>query len=215
MEKNLKDYRKSYGKDELLESQIPNFPLELFEGWFEKAEAHPKIDEVNAMNLATCGIEGFPKSRIVLLKSFGNDGFSFYTNYNSEKAKDIEENPRVCLSFFWPALERQVIITGVAMKVSEEESKSYFASRPRGSQLGAWASNQSHVISSREELQEQLNEVEGEFENQEVEKPAHWGGYLVSPRSFEFWQGRNNRLHDRIIYEFIENDTWERKRLAP
>ncbi|HKL36393.1 MAG TPA: pyridoxamine 5'-phosphate oxidase [Salegentibacter sp.] len=215
MQKSLEDYRQSYGKNELLEENIPSLPLPLFTYWFEEAEANAEIAEVNAMNLATCGVEGFPKNRIVLLKSFGANGFSFYTNYNSEKAKDIEENPRVCLSFFWPALERQVIIKGIAMKISEEESSSYFASRPRGSQLGAWASNQSNILGSREELEAQLKEVEEKYKDKEVEKPQHWGGYLVTPRSFEFWQGRNNRLHDRIIYEFIEKDTWERNRLAP
>ena len=215
MQKSLEDYRKSYGKSELLEENIPSFPLPLFASWFEEAEAHPEIAEVNAMSLATCGIEGFPKNRIVLLKSFGLEGFNFYTNYESEKAKDIEENPRVCLSFFWPALERQVIIKGFAMKISEEESTSYFVSRPRGSQLGAWASNQSKILGSRKELEDQLKEIEDKFQGKDVEKPSHWGGYLVTPQSFEFWQGRNNRLHDRIIYEFIENDTWERNRLAP
>lgn len=215
MQKSLENYRQSYGKSELLEENIPSFPLPLFTAWFEEAEAHPEIAEVNAMSLATCGIEGFPKSRIVLLKSFGVNGFSFYTNYNSEKGKEIEENPRVCLSFFWPALERQVIIKGIAMKTSEEESAAYFASRPRGSQLGAWASNQSNILGSREELELQLKDVEERYKNKEVEKPQHWGGYLVTPRSFEFWQGRNNRLHDRIIYEFIEKDTWERNRLSP
>ncbi|OEY72015.1 pyridoxamine 5'-phosphate oxidase [Salegentibacter salarius] len=215
MQKSLENYRQSYGKSELLEENIPSFPLPLFTAWFEEAEAHPEIAEVNAMSLATCGIEGFPKNRIVLLKSFGVNGFSFYTNYNSEKGKEIEENPRVCLSFFWPALERQVIIKGIAMKTSEEESAAYFASRPRGSQLGAWASNQSNILGSREELELQLKEVEERYKNKEVEKPQHWGGYLVTPRSFEFWQGRNNRLHDRIIYEFIEKDTWERNRLSP
>lgn len=215
MQKNLEDYRKSYEKSELLETNIPGIPLPLFTSWFEDAEKNPEIEEVNAMSLATCGTEGFPKNRIVLLKSFGEKGFSFYTNYNSEKAKDIEENPRVCLSFFWPALERQVIIKGIAMKTSEEDSVAYFASRPRGSQLGAWASNQSHVLSSREELERQLKEIEEKYRNKEVEKPPFWGGYLVTPRSFEFWQGRNNRLHDRVIYKFIENDTWESNRLSP
>lgn len=215
MQKSLENYRQSYGKSELLEENIPNFPLALFTSWFEEAEAHPEIGEVNAVSLATCGIEGFPKSRIVLLKSFGVNGFSFYTNYNSEKAKDIEENPRVCLSFFWPALERQVIIKGVAIKTSEEESAAYFASRPRGSQLGAWASNQSKILGSRKELETQLEDIEKRYKDKEVERPQHWGGYLVTPRSFEFWQGRNNRLHDRIIYEFIEKDTWQRNRLAP
>jgi len=215
MQKILKDYRQSYGKSELLEENIPSIPLPLFIAWFEEAEAHPEIAEVNAMSLATCGIEGFPKNRIVLLKSFGVEGFSFYTNYNSEKARDIEENPRVCLSFFWPALERQVIIKGIAMKTSEEDSTSYFASRPRGSQLGAWASNQSNIVGSREELEEEIKKLEEKYKDKEVERPLHWGGYIVSPRSFEFWQGRNNRLHDRIIYEFIEKDTWERNRLAP
>lgn len=215
MQKNLKGYRKNYKKSELLEENISPFPLPLFTSWFEEAEKHPEIAEVNAMSLATCGIEGFPKNRIVLLKSYGVEGFSFYTNYNSEKAKDIEENPRVCISFFWPALERQVIIKGVALKTSEEESASYFASRPRGSQLGAWASNQSNVLASRSELEEELKNIEERFQDKEVERPPNWGGYLVTPRSFEFWQGRNNRLHDRIIYEFIEKDTWERNRLAP
>ncbi|TDN79821.1 pyridoxamine 5'-phosphate oxidase [Salegentibacter sp. 24] len=215
MQKSLDTYRKSYGKSELLEENISFFPLPLFTTWFEEAEAHPDVGEVNAMTLATCGIEGFPKNRIVLLKSFGVNGFSFYTNYDSEKANDIAENPRVCLSFFWPALERQVIIKGIAMKTSEEDSITYFASRPRGSQLGAWASNQSTILGSREELEHQLKEIEERFQNKEVEKPPHWGGYLVTPRSFEFWQGRENRLHDRIIYEFLEKDTWERNRLAP
>ena len=135
MQKSLENYRQSYGKSELLEENIPSVPLPLFTAWFEEAEAHPEIAEVNVMSLATCGIEGFPINRIVLLKSFGVNGFSFYTNYNSEKGKEIEENPRVCLSFFWPALERQVIIKGIAMKISEEESAAYFASRPRGSQV--------------------------------------------------------------------------------
>ncbi|MBI6121403.1 pyridoxamine 5'-phosphate oxidase [Salegentibacter maritimus] len=215
MQKSLENYRQSYGKGELLEEDIPSFPLALFTSWFNEAEAHPDIAEVNAMSLATCGIEGFPKTRIVLLKSFGEKGFSFYTNYNSEKARDIEENPRVCLSFFWPALERQVIIKGTAMKTSEEESSSYFASRPRGSQLGAWASKQSDVLTSRKQLELELKEVEERYKDKEVERPQHWGGYVVSPRSFEFWQGRNDRLHDRILYEFLEENTWERNRLSP
>ncbi|MBE7640247.1 pyridoxamine 5'-phosphate oxidase [Salegentibacter sp. BLCTC] len=215
MQKSLENYRQSYGKGELLEENIPSFPLALFTSWFNEAEAHPDIAEVNAMSLATCGIEGFPKTRIVLLKSFGEKGFSFYTNYNSEKARDIEENPRVCLSFFWPALERQVIIKGIAMKTSEEESSSYFASRPRGSQLGAWASKQSDVLTSRKQLELELKEVEERYKDKEVERPQHWGGYIVSPRSFEFWQGRNDRLHDRILYEFLEENTWERNRLSP
>ncbi|MGY5846995.1 pyridoxamine 5'-phosphate oxidase [Salegentibacter sp. HM20] len=214
MEKNLQDYRKSYEKHELLESQLSHNPFELFTNWFHQAEAHPDIAEVNAMGLATCGEDQFPKNRIVLLKSFSPAGFSFYTNYESDKGKDLEVNPRLSLSFFWPPLERQVIIGGLAEKVSAAESEEYFQSRPRGSQLGAWASQQSRVIDSRESLSEQLKHFEDKFEGQAVPRPPHWGGYLVKPVYFEFWQGRKNRLHDRILYK-LENDSWNFKRLAP
>lgn len=215
MQKDLQDYRRSYEQNELLENKIPARPIELFGTWFEEAENHPGIAEVNAMSLSTIGLDGYPKTRVVLLKSFNADGFVFYTNYNSDKGKAIEEHQKVCLSFFWPSLERQVIIKGIASKNTEEEAEEYFKTRPRGSQLGAWASNQSRPVSSRKELELQLKKYEQEFENRDVPKPPNWGGYRVSPQSFEFWQGRVNRMHDRILYTPDPENEWKFERLAP
>ena len=214
MSRNLQDYRQSYEKSELLESTISDNPFELFEQWFNETEAEGGSGEVNAMTMATIGLDGFPKSRVVLLKSYNADGFIFYTNFNSEKGKAIDANPHVCLSFFWPSTERQVIIKGLVQKVDTETATEYYHSRPRGSQLGAWASPQSDEISSREVLENNLAEVEQKYEGQEVPKPEHWGGYIVQPVSIEFWQGRENRLHDRIAYE-KEDAKWTSKRLAP
>lgn len=214
MSRNLQDYRQSYEKSELLESTISDNPFELFEQWFNETEAEGGSGEVNAMTMATIGLDGFPKSRVVLLKSYNADGFIFYTNFNSEKGKAIDANPHVCLSFFWPSTERQVIIKGLVQKVDTETATEYYHSRPRGSQLGAWASPQSDEISSREVLENNLAEVEQKYEGQEVPKPEHWGGYIVQPVSMEFWQGRENRLHDRIAYE-KEDAKWTSKRLAP
>ncbi|HET8885474.1 MAG TPA: pyridoxamine 5'-phosphate oxidase [Salinimicrobium sp.] len=214
MKKQLHHYRKSYEKFKLGEQEISEHPLSLFETWFKEAEQSLKVDEVNAMTLSTIGKDGFPKSRVVLLKQFDLNGFVFFTNYNSEKGQAMEKNPHVCLSFFWPALERQIIIKGIAEKVSEEESEFYFQSRPRGSQLGAHASNQSSEISSREELDKHLQKLEVEYEGKEIPKPNYWGGYNISPSEYEFWQGRKNRLHDRIRYKLIE-DNWQINRLAP
>lgn len=215
MQKDLQDYRKSYEKDQLSEHKIPLEPLALFSSWFKDAEENPQIGEPNAMSLSTIGKDQFPKTRVVLLKSFGPEGFTFFTNYNSEKGRDLARNPHLCLSFFWPALERQVIIKGKAVKTSERESSEYFRIRPRGSQLGAWASNQSEEITSREVLEDEINVLEKKFEGKEIPRPAHWGGYLVRPVSFEFWQGRQNRLHDRIVFTEVENKNWIKKRLAP
>ncbi|WP_373057451.1 pyridoxamine 5'-phosphate oxidase [Zunongwangia sp. H14] len=214
MEKNLQNYRKSYEKGELLETDVPDEPSILFENWFNAAEEHPTVDEVNAMTISTIELDGFPKNRVVLLKQFDENGFVFYTNYHSDKGRAIERNPKVCLSFFWPAMERQIIIKGMAAKISEEESTAYFHSRPRGSQLGALASNQSEHIASRRVLEEKLHEVEQQFEGQEIPKPEQWGGYLVVPHSYEFWQGRKNRLHDRMRYSSY-NNSWKVERLAP
>ncbi|MFC6859702.1 pyridoxamine 5'-phosphate oxidase [Zunongwangia atlantica] len=214
MSRNLQDYRQSYEKSELLESTISDNPFELFEQWFNETEAEGGSGEVNAMTMATIGLDGFPKSRVVLLKSYNADGFIFYTNFNSEKGKAIDANPLVCLSFFWPSTERQVIIKGLVQKVDTKTATKYYHSRPRGSQLGAWASPQSDEISSREVLENNLAEVEQKYEGQEVPKPEHWGGYIVQPVSMEFWQGRENRLHDRIAYE-KEDAKWTSKRLAP
>lgn len=214
MSKDLQDYRQSYEKSELLESSISSDPFELFEQWFNETEAEGGSGEVNAMTMSTIGLDGFPKSRVVLLKSYSADGFVFYTNFNSEKGKAIAQNPHVCLSFFWPSTERQVIIKGLVEKVDEKTATKYYHSRPRGSQLGAWASPQSTEIASREVLENNLAEVKEKYEGQEVPKPAHWGGYIVKPVSMEFWQGRQNRLHDRIAY-IKEDAKWNSKRLAP
>ncbi|AUC85149.1 pyridoxamine 5'-phosphate oxidase [Polaribacter sp. ALD11] len=215
MSKDLSNYRKSYEKQELLESNCPENPMELFQTWFRNADDSEMVDETNAMNISTIGTDGFPKNRIVLLKKFTWEGFIFYTNYTSEKGKAIADNNNICLSFFWPALEQQIIIKGIAEKQVENLSDGYFESRPDGSKLGAWASNQSTVVASRNELEENLSSFEKEFEGKEITRPKHWGGYLVKPVSIEFWQGRPNRLHDRIRYKLAEDFSWKIERLAP
>ena len=212
--KDLSNYRKSYEKSELTESSLPNNPLALFELWFKEAEDLHGADEVNAMTVSTIGPDGYPKSRIVLLKRFGQDGFVFFTNYKSDKGKSIAANPKVCLSFFWPGTQRQVIIKGIAQKTSVEVSDAYFNSRPEGSRLGAIASNQSEVIESRAVIEEKLRQAELEYSGKEIPRPEHWGGYLVNPVEFEFWQGGKDRLHDRIEYKRDGND-WFTERLSP
>lgn len=213
--KDLSDYRKSYEKKALLENEVPSDPMQLFKQWFHEVEDFGGLEEVNAMTLVTNGLDGFPKSRIVLLKQFNYEGFVFYTNYLSEKGKAIEANPKVALSFFWPTLERQVIIKGVAEKIAPNLSDGYFESRPLGSQLGAIVSLQSEVIPNRAYLEEKLKELEKAAEGKNVERPSHWGGYLVKPISVEFWQGRPNRLHDRLRYTIQEDFNWKLERLAP
>ena len=213
--KDLGTYRKSYEKNELIESEIPNNPMELFNTWFQEVEQFGGVDEVNAMTISSIGLDGFPKSRVVLLKQLVDEGFVFYTNYNSEKGKAIANNPNVCISFFWPNLERQVIIKGIAEKTSFETSSNYFNSRPVGSQLGAIVSPQSQVIPNREFLENNLQELEKKFENETISRPENWGGFLVKPISIEFWQGRANRLHDRIRFGLQDNKTWISERLAP
>lgn len=215
MSKDLSNYRKSYEKQELLESICPENPIELFQTWFIKADTSNMVDESNAMTVSSIGLDGFPKSRVVLLKKFTWEGFIFYTNYNSEKGKAIAANNNICLSFFWPALEQQIIIKGNAELLAENLSDGYFESRPDGSKLGAWASNQSEVVASREELDGNLKTFENQFEGKEIIRPKHWGGYLVKPISIEFWQGRPNRMHDRIRYTLEEDFSWKKERLAP
>jgi pyridoxamine 5'-phosphate oxidase len=211
--KDLSDYRKSYGKSALDEKSTPDNPLALFEKWFYEAEAMAATDEVNAMTVSTIGADGYPKSRIVLLKRFDENGFTFFTNYNSEKGKSIAANPNVCLSFFWPGVERQIIIKGIASKTPSDISDDYFNSRPLGSRLGAVASDQSEVIASRGILEDKLDRLEKQFAENDISRPGHWGGYIVKPVEVEFWQGRANRLHDRIRYRL--NDNWIKERLAP
>ncbi len=215
MEKDLSNYRQSYDKDALLEKNTPDNPIELFRDWFLQADNSKLVHEANAMNVATYGLDGYPKNRMVLLKKFTYEGFIFYTNYQSEKGRAISENNKVCLSFFWGGLERQIIIKGQAEKLAENLSDGYFESRPDGSKLGAWASAQSEIVNSRQELDAQLKEAEDTFRNTEITRPPYWGGYLVKPISIEFWQGRPNRMHDRIRYRLQENFNWLKERLAP
>jgi pyridoxamine 5'-phosphate oxidase len=215
MEKDLSDYRKSYEKGELLLNNVPENPLELFRDWFVEVDTHFNVDETNAMTISTLGLDGYPKNRVVLLKKYTHEGFIFYTNYNSEKGKAIANNPNVCLSFFWHAAERQIIIKGKAEKISENLSDGYFESRPRGSQLGAIVSNQSETVKNREELETKLKDLEVKFEGKEIERPKNWGGYMIRPVELEFWQGRPNRLHDRIRYQLQEDYNWKLERLAP
>lgn len=212
---DLSDYRKTYDKSQLLESELPEDPINLFNQWFYEVEEFGGVEEVNAMTIASIGMDGFPKGRVVLLKKFNEEGFIFYTNYDSEKGKEIANNPKVCLSFFWHSLERQVIVKGIAEKTSDVLSDNYFDSRPFGSKLGAMVSPQSQVIPSREYLSSKLTDLENQYADKEVKRPKHWGGFLVRPVRVEFWQGRPNRLHDRIRYT-LENDLdWKIERLAP
>ncbi|WP_179316873.1 pyridoxamine 5'-phosphate oxidase [Winogradskyella undariae] len=215
MNTDLGDYRKSYEKQELLEMNINDNPMELFQKWFYEVDNNFDVEEANAMTVSTIGLDGYPKSRVVLLKKYTYEGFIFYTNYNSEKGKAIIENPNVCLSFFWPSAERQIIIKGKAEKISENLSDGYFESRPRGSQIGAIVSNQSDVVKDRAELENKLKVLETKFKGQEIERPKHWGGFIIKPVEIEFWQGRPNRLHDRIRYQLQEDFNWKIERLAP
>ncbi len=215
MQKDQSAYRKSYDKKELLEETIDSNPMQQFQTWFYEVEATDGVEEPNAMTISTIGLDGFPKNRVVLMKKYTHEGFIFYTNYLSEKGKAIAANGNVCLSFFWPNLERQIIIKGNAEKIAENLSDGYFESRPAGSRLGAVVSDQSEVISSREVLEEKLAALEQEFEGKDIPRPQHWGGYIVRPVSLEFWQGRPNRLHDRIRYELQDNLDWKIERLAP
>jgi len=215
MENDLSNYRKSYNKAELIKSNVPENPLELFQKWFYEVDNSNTVDEANAMTISTIGLDGYPKNRVVLLKRYTYEGFIFYTNYNSEKGSAINKNPNVCLSFFWHVAERQIIIKGKAEKIAENLSDGYFESRPRGSQLGAIVSNQSDVIENRTILESQLEALEKKFEGKEVPRPKHWGGYIVKPIEIEFWQGRANRLHDRLRYSLQSDYNWKIDRLSP
>ncbi len=212
---DLSNYRKSYDKSELLESTIPEDPINLFNRWFHEVEEFGGESEVNAMTVSTIGLDGFPKARVVLLKKFDEEGFVFYTNYNSEKGKAITQNPNVCLSFFWHTMERQVIIKGVAKRTTDEISDRYFDSRPEGSKLGAIVSNQSDIIPSRDFLENNLKQLENDFNDVPILRPKYWGGFLVTPLEVEFWQGRPNRLHDRIRYSAHNQLFWKTDRLSP
>jgi len=213
--KDIGHLRKSYEKGDLTDALKNTSPIALFEEWFAAAEENPALEEANAMSIVTLGEDSFPKARIVLLKQFSAEGFVFYTNYTSQKGRAILAYPKVGITFFWPALERQVIIKGVAEKVSPAQSDAYFYSRPLGSQLGAIASDQSSEIDSQESLQERLKSLEEEYRLSSPKRPEHWGGFLVRPEQIEFWQGRPNRLHDRLEFSLTNSLTWKCKRLAP
>jgi pyridoxamine 5'-phosphate oxidase len=214
MPSSIADIRKDYKLRSLLEKDVALHPVRQFDTWWQEA-LHSEIDEVNAMTLATASADGVPAARIVLLKGYDEQGFVFFTNYESFKGMQLAENPRACLVFFWKELERQVRITGLVEKVSAEESDAYFNSRPEGSRIGAWVSPQSQVIAGREWLEEREKKYIKDFSEQSLKRPAHWGGYRVKPISIEFWQGRSNRLHDRIQYTLQGDNTWTIERLAP
>ena len=212
MSKDLSNYRDKYLKGELIEKNLPKDPFDLFDNWFEDLEKFGNERENNAMSLSTVNDKNVPTTRVVLLKQFSKNGFVFYSNYDSRKGKHIDNNPNVCISFYWPSMERQVIINGKVSKISAIESDKYFNSRPKPSQLGAIISNQSEIIPSRKYLEEKLSKFN--ISNNNLNRPSNWGGYILKPELFEFWQGRDSRLHDRIIFSKSKTN-WDQKRLSP
>jgi pyridoxamine 5'-phosphate oxidase len=215
MKSDISDYRKSYLKGFLSENEIFDNPLKLFNKWFDEISENNLEIEINAMTLSTIDNDGFPRNRVVLLKYFSDEGFTFFTNYNSNKAKSILNNNKVSLSFFWEKMERQIIIKGRAFKTTDDISDKYFKSRPLGSKIGALvSSNQSSVIPSRSFLEDEFKKIKKQFENTNISRPINWGGFIVKPIEYEFWQGRENRLHDRIRYNQKDNK-WIIERLSP
>jgi pyridoxamine 5'-phosphate oxidase len=216
MSNSIAEIRQDYSKQALSETSADPDAIRQFDKWWQEAIAS-EITEPNAMTLATSSADGLPSARVVLLKAFSSNGFVFFTNYNSYKGKQLEENPKACLVFFWKELERQVRITGIVQKAGVEENDDYFYSRPFGSQVGANASPQSTVIESREWLENRYNELEknAAAAGNTIKRPEYWGGYLVKPVVIEFWQGRPSRLHDRLEYTLQENGGWKIERLAP
>lgn len=212
---DLTDFRKEYSERGLHRADLDPDPIAQFSRWFSQA-VELGIHEPNAMTLATCGEDGMPCQRTVLLKVFDAAGFTFFTNYGSRKARQIAANPRVCLLFPWITLERQVIIQGSATRISTAESLRYFATRPRESQLGAWVSNQSEVVSSRKFLMQKMAEIREKFRDGEIPLPSFWGGYRIAPLTIEFWQGGPGRVHDRFLYHREGQDAaWRIDRLSP
>ncbi len=213
MKSNIADIRKDYKLQTLFEKDVDKDPIEQFSKWWHEA-AKSDIEELNAMTLATCNKDGMPSARIVLLKDFSHEGFMFFTNYESQKGKELAHNPNAALVFFWKELERQIRIEGTVEKVSEQVSIDYFLTRPVASQIGAWSSPQSKKIDNREVIESNVTQYQTQFQDTPMIKPPHWGGYIVRPKHIEFWQGRRSRLHDRIVYN-LENQHWNISRLAP
>jgi pyridoxamine 5'-phosphate oxidase len=209
----IADLRQDYRQAALLESEADSNPIGQFQSWFAAAVA-AQLPEPNAMTLATATPDGMPSARIVLLKDVDDRGFVFFTNYNSHKGQELTANPQAAIVFLWTELERQVRIQGRVEKIAPAESDEYFYSRPPGSRLGAWASNQSEVVADRGVLDQQLADLEAKYANQEIPRPEHWGGFRVMPTMIEFWQGRSSRLHDRLRYRLIEG-VWVIDRLSP
>lgn len=210
---NIADLRKRYTKGGLVESELPENPIKLFKKWFDETLAS-EVVEPNAMALATVSPAGTPNVRMVLLKDIEDGSVVFYTNYESQKGKDLDVNPFASCTFWWAELERQVRLLGTVEKVSETVSENYFKSRPRESKIGAWASNQSKPVAGREELESEFERLTKKFEGKDIPKPEHWGGYKINLQEIEFWQGRPGRLHDRIYYQ-LSSGKWNRQRLAP
>lgn len=214
MDKSIADLRKDYILQSLSENEVDPNPFVQFKQWFDQV-LEAQLTEPNAMTVATATPNGKPSARMVLLKDFDDRGFVFFTNYNSQKGHILAENPQASLVFWWAELERQVRINGRVEKVSDFESDRYFALRPLNSRLGAWASNQSQVIESREVLERRLQELQTKYQNQEILRPPHWGGFRVIPTEIEFWQGRSSRLHDRLLYTLLDDGSWKIQRLSP
>ena len=214
MSRSIADIRKDYKLRSLDEADVAIKPIEQFTLWWDEA-INSGIDDVNAMTLATASKNGHPCARIVLLKGYDERGFVFFTNYNSHKGKELEDNPQAALVFFWKELERQVRIEGIVAKIPDAESDTYFESRPAGSRIGAWASPQSETIAEREILENNFLHYEKKFGDGSIPRPPHWGGYIVKPKLVEFWQGRSSRLHDRIQYTIQPDTSWKVERLAP
>ncbi len=210
---NLADLRREYSLEELSESTIDHDPFGQFSAWMNEA-LNSKVLEPTAMTVSTVDAASRPSARVVLLKGFDANGFVFFTNYESKKATDLDSNPNISLHFFWPGLERQIIIIGQAVKTTREESEEYFAKRPVESRIGAWASSQSSLLGTREELEDSVSDIRRKFTGQEIPCPPFWGGFRVTPDGFEFWQGRESRLHDRICYD-LKGGEWIISRLSP
>lgn len=213
-EPSIADLRREYTRAVLREDELHPDPIEQFREWFSQA-LETDVHEPTAMTLATASPDGRPSARMVLLKGIEPEGFVFYTDYRSRKARELEANPHAALVFFWPELERQVRVTGVVRRVTAAESEAYFRSRPPGSRIAAWASRQSEVLQSRAELEDRIREMRERFADGEIPLPPHWGGYRLEPETIEFWQGRESRLHDRIRYSRLSDGGWRTERLSP